>query len=122
VTFAVNLLLVGGNTYQFAADGALAPGLSGCVGTGPGFNGCGWYTLASTGGNGTFYGWDTTDLTGGSFAINNTPGTNMNVVVTGDVTALPEPGSLTLTLSGLGIAAVAFAARGRRKGFLKIAG
>jgi len=117
VTFAVNLLLIGGNTYQFAADGTLAGGLSGCVGTTTGFNGCGWYTLATTGGpTGTIYGWDGTDLTGGSFETTTSPATNMNVIITGDI-ATPEPGSLTL--SGLGIAAVALAAIGRRRSMRK---
>jgi hypothetical protein len=113
VTFAVNLLLIGGNTYQFAADGVLANGLSGCVGTKSGFNGCGWYTLATTGGpDNTIYGWDTTDFTGGSFAVTTGPPTDMNVIITGD-TATPEPASLVL--SGLGIGAIALTALRRRR-------
>jgi hypothetical protein len=113
VTFSVNLPLIGGNTYQFAADGVLASGLSGCVGTRPGFNGCGWYTLATTTGpDQTIYGWDSTDFSGGSAAVLTSPLTDMNVIVTGDI-ATPEPGSLAL--AGLGVAAVAVGVIRRRR-------
>jgi hypothetical protein len=110
ITFAVNLLLQGNTAYEFAADGVVTGGLTGCVG-----GLCGWYNLAATGGpNGNIYGWDGTDLAGGSSIVPTTapPSTDMNVIITGSVVT-PEPA--TWTLSGLGIAGLAFVAIRRRR-------
>jgi MYXO-CTERM domain-containing protein len=110
ITFAVNLLLQGGTAYEFAADGALNPSLTGCIG-----GLCGWYNLAATGGpNGNIYGWDGLDLTGGSSVVPTTApaNTDMNVIINGSVVT-PEPA--TWTLSGLGLAGLAFAAIRRRR-------
>jgi len=128
IDFTTTLVLTAGNTYSFAADGAIKNTVTGCVdGTT-----CGWYNLGSTIGNGTgsysganpghFTDWDSTDLTGGSLVCDGAshgspplscsgPNVNFNVIVTGQ--AIPEP--TPLTLSGLGIAALVLAGIGRRK-------
>lgn len=110
VTFTVNLLLQGNTAYEFAADGVVTGGLSGCVG-----GLCGWYNLAATGGpNGNIFGWDGTDLPGGSSIVPTSAPccTDMNVIINGSVVT-PEPA--TWTLSGLGIAGLAFVGIRRRR-------
>lgn len=138
VTFAFSpgLLLQGNTTYDFAANGQLANGLT-C--TGPNSSDlCGWYSLASNasgytlgqplgGATGTFLNWDATDLNGGGyFSYNSAPGcagaaadvcggwyqsSNIDVIVAGNV--VPEPGTIGFVGFG-GLALIGAAIRRRR--------
>jgi hypothetical protein len=118
VTFATNLLLGQGITYDFAADGTVLGGLTGCVGGQP----CGWYNHATnaanagttqTGSDNLFLNWATGQfLTQGYITENSSTGcspsavlcggwdksSDMNVIVTGS--AVPEPGTVSMFLLG----------------------